>query len=175
MGGTPSGFPVFGGKDPVVCLTESTWSGFKFLVGKRGYQPWGLIIDRESVYRAGGGPVWYARSPEYDALGQLNPHLRSWAVELGRHSDWLEEREWRIVLESASELPPAIPLSKLKLVGLLVGDPQWTAPRPQLMRVENGQNEPEHTLPPWASNVPRYRWDPSTAKLHALSPLSGAA
>lgn len=57
-------FVTFSGGDPAVCFTESTWhAGVKFLIDKRGYPPWGLVLGRDSVYAAGGAPVWYASDP----------------------------------------------------------------------------------------------------------------
>lgn len=66
--GRPRAFVTFSQGDPAVCFTEATRPGFEFLVTQLAYQPWGLIVDRDSVYRAGGGPIWYARPTEYEAL-----------------------------------------------------------------------------------------------------------
>lgn len=35
----------------------AVWAGV--LIGRRGYQPWGLMFDRQAVFAGGGGPVWY--------------------------------------------------------------------------------------------------------------------
>lgn len=93
-------FVTYSDGDPAVCFTEATLSGLNFLIGRRNYQPWGLVFDRQSVYDAGGGPVWYARSEEYYSLmdlcrsGRISGRLQSWMVRLEPgSSDWLEERE----------------------------------------------------------------------------------
>lgn len=156
-------FETFSQGPPAVCFTESTERGFKFLVETRAYHPWGLIVDRDSVYDAGGGPIWYARPAEYQRLADLAPDLRPWRVRLDETSDWLEEREWRIVLEPVAGTLPGIPLSKLKLVGLVVGDPQWTG-----ARLHDGKLLP----PPWAAGVPLYCWNQSSSELEYLPPLS---
>ncbi len=57
-------FVTYSGGDPAICLTEVTLNGLNFLIRERHYQPWGLVFDRQSVYDAGGGPVWYARPDE---------------------------------------------------------------------------------------------------------------
>jgi hypothetical protein len=43
------GFQPYSGGDPTVCLTESTVKGLEFLIGRRGYAPWGLVFDRQTV------------------------------------------------------------------------------------------------------------------------------
>jgi hypothetical protein len=152
-------FQTFSQGDPAACFTESTAAGLAFVLHNRPYRPWGLIVDRDSVYNAGGGPVWYARPAEHRRLQELNPRLRQWAVRLDAGSDWLEEREWRIAVDPANGSPSMVSLSNLKLVALLVGDPHW-APR-------RG-----HSLPPAASGVLRFWWDSSSARLQALPPWS---
>jgi hypothetical protein len=159
-------FETFSQGPPAVCFTESTLRGFKFLVEKRAYHPWGLIVGRDSVYDAGGGPIWHARPAEYQRLADLDPGLRPWRVRLDHTSDWLEEREWRIVPEPVPGTLPGIPLSRLKLVGLLVGDPQWTG-----ARLHDGRLRP----PPSAADVPRYRWNQSSGELEYLPPLATRA
>ena len=46
-------FVTYSGGDPAVCITEATLAGLQFLIGKRGYQPWGLV----STPRASMTPV----------------------------------------------------------------------------------------------------------------------
>ena len=96
------GFTTFSGGVPAVCFTEATLNGLNFMIGRRFYRPWGLVFDRQSIYDAGGGPVWYARPDEYQFLrglcesGQVDSRLQSWLVRLDGSSDWLEEREWAL-------------------------------------------------------------------------------
>jgi hypothetical protein len=150
-------FETYSKGDPAVCFTESSWPGFKFLMRKCAYEPWGLMVARRSVEDVGGGPVWYARPKQYWALNGLDPRLRSWAVRLDRGSSWLKEREWRIVPDPASGPWRGVPLSELRLAGLLVGDPQWPGT--------------EHSFTPCVAGVPRFWWDPSSAQLQRLPPL----
>lgn len=46
-------FVTYSGGDSAVCLTEATLAGLQFLIGKRGYQPWGWF----STARASMTPV----------------------------------------------------------------------------------------------------------------------
>ena len=63
----------------------------------------GVILWRQWVYAVEGGPVWYARSKQYE---RLTPELLPWAVQfntditVARHNDWVHEREWRIPAQS---------------------------------------------------------------------------
>jgi hypothetical protein len=71
------------------------------------WPPWGVILWRQWVYAVDGGPVWYARSKQYE---RLTPDLLPWAVQfntdptVARHNDWVHEREWRIPAQSRN--PP---------------------------------------------------------------------
>jgi hypothetical protein len=75
-------FVTDSGGDPACCFTEATVAGLESLIGHRGFQPWALVFDRQSVYDAGGGPVWYARQAEYNALPALGSRVQSWSVGL---------------------------------------------------------------------------------------------
>lgn len=157
------GFVTFSGGVPAVCFTEATPNGLNFMIGQRSYQPWGLVFDRQSIYTAGGGPVWHARPEEYWFLrnlcetGQVNGRLQSWLVRLDGSSDWLEEREWRIPLLTAP-YEPALVLGALRLEALLVGDPDWSPAR-------SGQ------VPSILAGVPRWWWKPAYGLLYLLPPL----
>ena len=166
-------FVTFSGGDPAVCFTEATLAGLQFMIKQRRYEPWGLMADRQSVYDAGGGPVWYARPEQYQALRQLDPRLRSWAVRLEPGSDWLEEREWRIVRSTtAPGQPLAVPLSRLRLVGLIVGDPSWTGARYEYcVAAATGQLTWGSFFPPLAAGLPRWWWNPAHAQFQLLPPL----
>jgi hypothetical protein len=156
-------FTTFSGGVPAVCFTEATLNGLNFMIGRRFYRPWGLVFDRQSIYDAGGGPVWYARSDEYQFLrglcesGQVDSRLQSWLVRLDGSSDWLEEREWRIPLFTAP-YEPALQLQALGLKALLVGDPDWS---------------PAHSglLPQIVIGVPRWWSNPADGLLYSLPPL----
>jgi hypothetical protein len=151
---------------PAVCLIEARLPGLNFMIGQRGYQPWGLMFDRQSVYDAGGGPAWHARPEAYQAL---DPSLRSWAVRLDPGSDWLEEREWRIV-RSPSPPRTVVALSELRLLALLVGDQAWTGAR-WANGVTTTGPQWNYFFPPTAAGLMRFWWNPANAQLQPLSPL----
>lgn len=149
---------------PAVCMTGCSWAGLEFLIGKRDYQPWGLMFDRQAVFDAGGGPVWYVRD---DVMDELSPtsRLRRWAVRLGKQSDWLEEREWRVPRDARADgsvLP--VPLAELGLFGVIVGDPSWWCPVPARDLIGDE--------PPWVEQyedasrgLEKYWWDPNQETL----------
>ncbi|MEU7769026.1 hypothetical protein AB0B25_28545 [Nocardia sp. NPDC049190] len=160
--GAISAFVTYSGGMPSVCMTEATWAGVSYLIEGRGYEPWALMFDRQEVYNAGGGPVWYARPDEYKVLKD-DTRLRTWAVEFSDRSDWSHEREWRIPRPADhSGIAPSIPLSELGFCGVLVGDPAWD-PRIYAHDPNLGiGNQPTHWdfLPlPALAGVPRYWWN----------------
>jgi hypothetical protein len=167
-------FVTYSGGDPAVCFTEATWSdGINFLIRQRGYPPWGLVFSRNSVYNAGGGPVWYARTHEQRMLAQLGPRIQAWTVRLDVDSDWLEEREWRIP-RTPQDPKTVVAISELELVGLLVGDPAWTGVRwaPCVpIGTTTGQPQWGYFYPPIPPGLSRLWWDASTAQLVPLAPL----
>jgi hypothetical protein len=169
-------FVTYSGGHPAVNFTESTMDGLRFLIRDRRYQPWGLMFDRQSVYDAGGAPVWHARREQYEKLKQLNdPDLRTWALRLDpeTESDWLEEREWRIPRPAISgQPPPAVPLYELRLVGLLVGDPSWTgAQHRYAIAAATGQYAWGNFFPPMPSGLSRWWWNPEAELIQPLPPL----
>jgi len=171
-------FVTYSGGDPAVCLTEATPNGLSFLIGRRGYQPWGLVFTRQSVYDAGGGPVWYARPDEYHLVRSVNARVKSWLVRLEPgSSDWLEEREWRIPLsndplsgEVATE--PALPLHALHLAALLVGDQNWSPTRTGRTTLPTGTQIQGPIVPRILIDIPRWWWDPNARQLYQLPALA---
>jgi hypothetical protein len=162
-------FVTYSGGDPAACFSEARKPGVEFMIRQRGYQPWGLLFHRQDVYDAGGGPVWHARPEQHDALRQQS-QLRAWAVRLeAGSSDWLEEREWRIVRHQG------VPLTELRPAGLLVGDPTWTGARWAQLVNAAGQLAWAYYYPPLARGLPRYCWDPATAQLQPLPALPAAS
>lgn len=83
----------------------------------------GLIFNRQHIYDLGGGPVWSARSAQFNSLTR---DQRPWAVRLdttpGSRSDWLFEREWRLPVPPTT---PLLPLTTGNLIAILVGDATW--------------------------------------------------
>jgi hypothetical protein len=167
-------FVTYSGGAPAICLTEATLHGLNFLIGRRHYQPWGLVFDRQSVYDAGGGPVWYARSEEYYFVRRMSSRVQSWLVRLEPgSSDWLEEQEWRIPLSMTVTPESALPLQTLRLVALLVGDQNWSPIRLgwATSPVTGGQVYGP-TVPSLLIGVPRWWWDAAAGQLYQLPALA---
>ncbi len=178
-------FPPFGADQPMVCLSETPADHLDWLLATRGWPPWGLVFTRQQVYEAGGGPVWYARQAQYEALTW---ELRQWAVRfdttLGSTSDWLHEREWRIPVEPEVA---ALGLPVGSVTGVLIGDPTWT-PSSRLVPVDTGtfinsatgaQTWPDDpyaqpyiaqawSLPTLWATAPHWYWDPTSRQLHSV-------
>lgn len=170
MEGEISAFVTYSGGDPAVCMTETSWEGLTYLIQRRNYAPWALMFDRQKVYDAGGGPVWYARPDEYAAL-KARPELRAWAVELSDRSDWLHEREWRIPLPASDGMTPSIPLAALGLCGVIVGDPYWDCATLEHEPALGDGSEAYHYLPQQVrilAGVPRYWWNADTGRFAQL-------
>lgn len=172
-------FITYSGGDPAVCFTEATIKGLEFLIGERFYQPWGLVFDRQSVYDVGGGPVWYARAEEYYQIRTAGPRAQAWAVKLeAGSSDWLEEREWRVPVDaprvqldgSSPTLQPEVPLSRLRIVALLVGDQSWSPLRQDWRPTPTGTDFGP-ALPSLLAGVDRWWWDREARNLWQLPPL----
>jgi hypothetical protein len=160
------------GPDPIVSFTEATINGINFMVQQRSYQPWGLIFNRQSVYSAGGGPVWHVRD---DVLAGFDrdSFLSSWAVRLGQGSDWLEEREWRIVRPVTTPgVATGVGLHELKLAAILVGDPTWTGARQDLTIAAAANMHPWTPFYPLGlGGVPRFWWNPELRGMQLLDPF----
>lgn len=166
-------FVTYSGGDPAVCLTEATVYGLNFLIGRRYYQPWGLVFDRQSVYDAGGGPVWYARPDEYYSVRQISSRVQSWLVRLEPGSDWLEEQEWRIPVSAAAAPEPALQLQALRLVALVVGDQTWAPTRDDWsLSPMTGGSVFGPTVPGLLAGIPRWWWDASAGQLYQLPALA---
>lgn len=169
-----SGFPPFGAASPMICFSESPPDHLGWLL-RRGWQPWGLVFTRQSLYQVGGGPVWYTRSPQYDELSEAH---RSWAVRLDanpyRKSDWLHEREWRVP-HPGLYLPPG------SVVAVITGRPDWqpwgVVNRELMVDPETGgqvdpsypnavpQVVPVTELPPLWGTVQKWHWDVATGQV----------
>ncbi|WP_432830529.1 hypothetical protein [Dactylosporangium sp. CA-092794] len=167
-------FTTHSGGDPAVCLTEATLNGLGFLITRRQYQPWGLVFDRQKVYEAGGGPVWYVRGDEYYELRQTcstRAQARMVRLDTGS-SDWLEEREWRIpIAPLPGPYQAAVPLASLGVVAVLVGDHAWAATRHDwAVSPVTGRTEYLPVVPAALSGIPRWWWSSAHNQFFALQP-----
>ncbi|OLT12269.1 hypothetical protein BJF78_24730 [Pseudonocardia sp. CNS-139] len=92
-----------------VSFSEVSGAHLHWLIYSRGFPPWGLIFDRQTIYNAGGGPVWYARREQAAAASQAG--LSEWVVPFdttwGARSDWVHEQEWRLPREGWRPPRPA--------------------------------------------------------------------
>jgi hypothetical protein len=166
------GFGTFGPESnrdwPVVCLSESPLSHLQWLLQAQNWPPWGVILWRQWVYAVGGGPVWYARSKQYERLA---PDLLPWAVQfntdmtVARRNDWVHEREWRIHAQSGN--PPAVSLSPRGVAAVLIGRPDWEPDRP--FRQPAGLVK---ALPPLWPAIQRFYWDSGAQRWWVWDPGS---
>ena len=79
----------------------TTWA-LKYVCARRNwprYEPYGVIVRKDSAYRRGARPVLYLSDEELDSLGV--PQAELWRVVRFEGSQksgwvgWLHEREWR--------------------------------------------------------------------------------
>jgi hypothetical protein len=147
------GWPPFGGGPPMACFTESTQAGLDHMVGSLGYDTWGVVFRKETLLRAGGGPVWYARQAQWDALGS---ELRSWAVrtEPDARADWFHEREWRC---PAVGNPTSFTFRPQDVHAIIVGRFEW----PQGPSDGDGG----WIQPSWATGLHRWYWNKTNKEL----------
>lgn len=142
------------------------------MLGERGWQPWGLFFSAAAIESAGGAPVWYARSEQWDWIrgmdsavaADLGQWIVRWDTGQQRPSDWRHEREWRIPGQflDLRVVPP---------VGVLVGDPGWQFDPGVELNPGCLGNYPEHwspvDSPPWLT---RWWWDADSRQLRRLDP-----
>jgi hypothetical protein len=123
------GFPPWGADagQPAVCFSESPRDHLIELLSRRHWPPWGVVVKRQWIYDVGGGPVWYARSEQFDNRTRAQ---RPWLVRLdadpARWSDWTHEREWRVPVQPVN---PVLPFEAEAVVAVLVGSPDWEPTR----------------------------------------------
>lgn len=113
VSGVIHAFTPYGGSEPVVCLTESTSGGVSTVVADRDYMSCGIAFTKDRLFAAGGGPALYVRGDEWDEVNQMGRRTRAratrmWpgavleekdpiAYEVTSRSEWLHEREWRVL------------------------------------------------------------------------------
>jgi hypothetical protein len=103
-----------------VCFSEASEDHVSWLVKERRFPGWGLLFDKQVIFELGGGPVWYARHDQADAVAGMP--AAEWIVRYdtrpGARSDWTHEQEWRLHT-------PCLSLSGAGVQGVLVEDPAW--------------------------------------------------
>ncbi len=143
---------------PVVCFSESDSGGVEALLRHGQFQPWGVVVRRDWVWRRGGGPVWYARDDVVGAASELDERTRSWIVPTTpQHNDWLHEREWRLPMRDAAITDVGLSDG---VVAILVADPMWK-PGPVAaidINPATGALAIAEQTPPLAV-VPRWYWN----------------
>jgi len=92
------------GTYPAVCFTEQPLEAFVVScdVLPNRYQPYGVAVRKDAVFRLGGRPVVYGDEAMLDALPEERKYL--WvrfnpipSTTLGGNPvDWTQEREWRV-------------------------------------------------------------------------------
>ncbi|GAA0481242.1 hypothetical protein [Streptomyces olivaceiscleroticus] len=114
-------FRPFGAEKPCACFTETTLEHLRYLLNKRGYSPWGIVMTRDQVLDDGGGTVTYTHR-ESTLTAFRNAGLGHWAVRTGGEVsavDWTYEREWRIPWHT-----PQLPL-KDRVRAILISNEFW--------------------------------------------------
>ena len=160
---------TFGAPSPVVCFSEATNAGLNHLIGTLGYQPWGIVFPCQLVYDREGGPVFHYRPDEWDAhLAALPDRLRARFIrfEAGK-SEWLWEREWRVVFEQGA---PGFEFGLEDVVALIVGDPDWPPLEPDPAYAILGEDIAAQVLvrPVWLPNCERWWWNPRRGALEVI-------
>jgi hypothetical protein len=162
-------FPPYGSNWPVVCFSESDSGGVEALLRFAAWEPWGIVVRRDWVWRGGGGPVWYIRDDLGQATAGLDERTRSWLVKTSpQDNDWLHEREWRLPVDARDRA--AVDLEPDAVVAILVGDAAWEpgpASELDLDPVTGDLAIAEQT--PRLANVPRWYWDGE--KVRELPPV----
>jgi hypothetical protein len=167
---TITGFPPYGGSDPVVCFTESRPEGLAYLIRQKDWEPWGVVLRRGSVYELGGGPVWYIRGDLWPrATATDAAWMKPWTVRFQPgEAEWLHEREWRIPTANLSLTPAHIR-------AVIIGDPSW---HPGMRTVEGiseftGDLGLREEPPPLVNGVEVWCWNPMMGGFDVRPPWCG--
>lgn len=155
---------------PVVCFSEVTDAGLRYLLGEQGYWPSGIVFRRDLVYQWGGGPVFHYRPDEWtEHYWQLPAGLRARFVRFqAGQSEWLWEREWRIVFEEGA---PGFQFERDDVEALIVESTTWPPPEPDPAYVELlDDDEIGQTAgpPTWLPPSDRWWWNPRLRQLQVL-------
>ncbi len=174
------GFPPFGADpdQPAVCFSESPHEHLKHLLHERRWPAWGIVVTRQSLYAAGGGPVYYARPERYDKRSKDDkPWMVRFEANPNNWSDWTHERQWRVVLPATR---PFLSFNALQPVAILVGDPMWEPARGTGYYIDRASGElcgPDSvyaeelsSLPGWWDRLQRWWWHEEAGEVVRLSP-----
>ncbi|MGA7229098.1 MAG: hypothetical protein WBZ45_12915, partial [Acidimicrobiia bacterium] len=75
------------------------------------------------VFDRGGGPVFHVRGDEWPNIRGLPERFRSRFIRFQPgESEWVEEREWRIVFDDGD---PGLTFESREVAALIVGDADW--------------------------------------------------
>lgn len=142
---------------PVVCFSEATSAGLDHLIGTVGYRPWGIVFDRQLIYDRGGGPVLHLRSEHWGEIASLPAPTRARFVRFAAgESDWLWEREWRVVYEDDHGFEFDIK----DVQALIVGDRSWPPDEvdPMYELLGNDIAQMAAGPPPWLPDCEVWWW-----------------
>lgn len=87
--------PYGGATMRCACFSEANPEHLSYLLGKRRYLPFGIVVTRSQVLEKGGGTVAYIQD-ELTREEFTRAKLGHWVVRTEYDSDWTHEREWRI-------------------------------------------------------------------------------
>lgn len=140
-------FKVFGFDDEAVCLSESTARGVQHLIKEGRYGPHGIVFEKQFVFDNHGSPALYVRGDEWASVAEWPVELRAKAVRywpgavgesLPRHlearSEWVGEREWRVVRPSG-----ALRFTYEDVAFLIVPSSSWVEKFASTMQGEQAQ------------------------------------
>lgn len=152
------GHGVPGAPQPVVCLSESNKTHAAALLSGAGFAGWGLVLDRQWAWDAGGGPVWYVRHDQWITVrSSLDPALHSWLVRTEPNdSDWLHEHEWRVPCAQGE-----LVLEGQGVKGFIVSDPAWEPPTQteHMLDPLSGDLIVGEVTPSWIVGIPVHLWN----------------
>jgi len=108
-------------------------------MAERRYAPCGIAFQKDTVFKAGGGPALYVRGDEWPDVDHLPPRIRARAARywpgaeagvgedelpwyLERPSEWVHEREWRLL---GMGEPPAFEFQWEQVSFVIAPDLRW--------------------------------------------------
>ena len=145
---------------PVVCFTESTKSGLEYMIAGAGFEPWGIVFHRETVFEQGGGPVFHLRGDEWHHREDMPARLQSRIIKFApdEHVEWVEEREWRIPYDEGET---GFTFDPEQVEAVIVGERGWPPSVPTMEMVWNGHDWGPDVVsaePEWFAGYTRWWW-----------------